>query len=66
LIVQADFAGNATKKFYDDLYLEILSKIPQNESISIVINNAGVMNNGLVDDVPLNDLTDMIDVNVTQ
>jgi short-subunit dehydrogenase len=64
-IVQADFTGNSTKKYYNDLYLEILSKVPANEEISLVVNNAGIMNNGLFNDLPLKDLTDMIDVNVT-
>ncbi len=40
-VVQADFAGNTTLPFYEGLYKQL-----DDLDIAILINNAGVMNNG--------------------
>ena len=59
-IVQADFSGNATLKFYEDIFDKL-----KDLDISLLINNAGVMNNGLLTDISLREATDTLDVNVT-
>lgn len=45
-IVQADFSGNATQSFYDNIYNQL-----RGLDISILINNAGLMTNKLFEDL---------------
>ena len=59
-IVQADFSGNATVEFYKNIYEKV-----KDLDIGLLINNAGVMFNGRVDESKEKYLTDTIDVNVT-
>ena len=59
-IVQADFSGNANLEFYDQIYNKL-----KDLDISILINNAGVMNNGMFEDISMKEAVDTIDVNVT-
>ena len=58
-IVQADFAGNANLPFYENLYRQL-----DDLDIAILINNAGVMNNGPLGEVEPKKLKDTIDVDV--
>jgi NADP-dependent 3-hydroxy acid dehydrogenase YdfG len=37
----------------------------QYEDISVLVNNAGVMNNGPLESIGMKEATDMIDVNTT-
>ena len=58
-IVQADFAGNATLPFYEGLYKQL-----DDLDIAILINNAGVMNNGPFNKVEFKQIKDTLDVDI--
>jgi len=64
IIIQADFCGNATKEFYDTLFEKIIISLPEGHSVALVVNNAGLMTNGLFEKLSTKDCTDMLDVNV--
>ena len=59
-IVQVDFAGNTDTQFYRD---QIYNKL-EDLDIAILINNAGVMNNGDFDRMGIEKLKDTLDVDV--
>jgi len=65
-IIQADFCGNATKEFYEELFEKIIQSLPQGHSVALVVNNAGMIIIGLFEKFSAKDCTDMVDLNVTQ
>ena len=60
-IVQADFAGNANIKFYENIYKQL-----EDLDIAMLINNAGVVYPGLFENVPYKDLKATLDVDLLQ
>lgn len=55
-----DFSGNANLEFYHAIYEEL-----KELDISILVNNAGVLYTDYFKDLPLKEITDTLDVNVT-